>query len=122
MTKTRRVVVTGMGVVTPIGLTVQDFWKGLLTGQSGGAAITRFDATRFDTKFACELKGFDPLNYIERKLSQHLDLYSQFAMAAASEALSDAGLVTDQLAIEERDLFGVILGSAIGGITTLQKQ
>jgi 3-oxoacyl-[acyl-carrier-protein] synthase II len=122
MTKIRRVVVTGMGVVTPIGLSVKEFWKGLLTGQSGAANITRFDAARFDTRFACELKGFDPLNYLDRKLAQHLDLYSQFALAAASEALNDAGLAPDELAVEARDLFGVAFGSAIGGITTLQKQ
>lgn len=122
MTKTRRVVVTGMGVVTPIGLSVKEFWKGLLTGQSGAANITRFDAARFDTQFACELKGFDPLNYLDRKLAQHLDLYSQFALAAAAEALGDAGLAPNELEVEECDLFGVVFGSAIGGIATLQKQ
>jgi 3-oxoacyl-[acyl-carrier-protein] synthase II len=122
MSKTRRVVVTGMGVVTPIGLSVQQFWQGLLRGQSGAANITRFDASQFETRFACELKGFDPLNYLERKLAQHLDLYAQFALAAASEALKDAGLVPEELSSEERELFGVTFGSAIGGITTLQKQ
>jgi 3-oxoacyl-[acyl-carrier-protein] synthase II len=118
----RRVVVTGMGVVTPLGLNVNDFWNGLLTGQSGAVPITYFDTTAYDTKFACQLKGFDPLQYIERKQSQHLDANSQYALAAAAQAVADAGLNPAEMSEEEREMCGVNVGSSIGGIASLQKQ
>lgn len=122
MSKSRRVVVTGMGAVTPLGLSVKEFWRGLLTGQSGAAPITRFDASNFDTRFACEVKNFDPLVYMNRKLAQHLDLTTQFALGAASEAMQDAQLGEGELSATERELFGVSFGNAIGGISTMQKQ
>jgi len=81
--KARRVVVTGMGAVTPIGLTVKEFWKNALAGMSGADPITYFDTTQYDTKFAAELKGFDPLDFMDRKLVQRVDPFTQFALAAA---------------------------------------
>ena len=85
--KARRVVVTGMGAATPIGLTVADFWKNALAGMSGAAPITYFDTTQYDTKFAAELKRFDPLNYMDRKMVQRVDPFTQYAFAAADEAV-----------------------------------
>jgi 3-oxoacyl-[acyl-carrier-protein] synthase II len=111
-----------MGAITPIGLTVADFWDALLAGTSGAAPITAFDASQWETTFACEVKGFDPAAYMDRKLANRLDPYAQYAMAAASEALRDAALDGDSLPAEARDRVGVIFGSGIGGIQTLQKQ
>ncbi len=115
----RRVVVTGMGAVTPIGNTPNEYWENLLNGQSGAAAITRFDTTHFKTKFACEVKGFDPLAYLDRKEARKMDLYSQFAMASSIQAVEDS-----KLDIEKIDLakVGVIFASGIGGISTLESE
>src|SRR5881397_4053472 len=88
----KRVVVTGLGVISPVGLTVEDFWNNLVAGKSGVAPITYFDTAHFDTKFAAEVKGFDPLNYMDRKLSQRVDPFTQFALAASDMAVKDAGL------------------------------
>lgn len=88
----RRVVVTGMGVITPIGLTLEEYWKSLLAGESGAAPITYFDASNYDTRFACEVKGFDPLKYMDRKLAQRCDPFTQYALAASEMAIHDAGL------------------------------
>jgi 3-oxoacyl-[acyl-carrier-protein] synthase II len=115
----RRVVVTGMGAVTPIGLSVEEFWKNVLAGKSGAAAITYFDTTNFDTKFACELKGFDPLRYMDRKLAQRCDPFTQYALAAAEMAIEDAELNLEAL---DRDRIGVIIGSGIGGMWTYHRQ
>src|SRR5689334_6876162 len=82
-----RVVITGLGAVTPLGLSVADFWNHLLAGNSGAAPITSFDASSWSTTFACEVKGFDPANHMERKLARRLDPYAQYAVAAAEEAL-----------------------------------
>ena len=101
--KARRVVVTGMGAVTPIGLTVTDFWKNALAGKSGAAPITYFDTTQYDTKFAAELKGFDPLNYMDRKMVQRVDPFTQYAFAAADEAVKDS-------AIDFTKVSGIIIG------------
>ncbi len=115
----RRVVVTGMGVLTPIGLGIDEFWRNLLLGKSGAAPITAFDATNFDTKFACELKGFDPLNYLDRKLAQRTDPFTQYALAATDLAIKDAGLDLEK---EDKTRIGVIVGSGIGGMQTFHKQ
>ena len=88
----KRVVVTGIGALTPIGNNTQDYWKGLLDGVPGAAPITLFDASKFKTKFACELKGFDPLQYLEKKEARKVDRYTQIALAASDEAVKDAGL------------------------------
>ncbi len=117
--KVRRVVVTGMGTITPIGLTVNDFWNGLLAGESGAGPITYFDTTEYDTKFACQLKGFDPLKYMDRKLAQRVDPFTQYALASAEEAVKDSGLDFTKTPGER---VGVIVGSGIGGMWTFQRQ
>ncbi|HEX9614234.1 MAG TPA: beta-ketoacyl-ACP synthase II [Bacteroidota bacterium] len=115
----RRVVVTGMGAVTPIGLSKDEYWDSLLKGKSGAGPITSFDASDFDTKFACEVKGFDPLAFMDRKLAQRCDPFTQYALAASDMALKDSGLNLDQ---EDRTRVGVIVGSGIGGMWTYHKQ
>lgn len=115
----RRVVVTGMGVITPIGLTVEEYWNNLLAGKSGAGPITYFDASGYDTKFACEVKGFDPLKYMDRKLAQRCDPFTQYALAAAEMAIKDSGLNLDK---EDRERIGVIVGSGIGGMWTYHRQ
>ncbi len=115
----RRVVVTGMGAVTPIGLTVKEFWANALAGKSGIANITYFDTTEYDTKFAGQLKGFDPHNYMDRKLAQRVDQYTQYALAAAEEAIKDSGV---NLENENKERVGVVFGSGIGGFKTFQTQ
>jgi 3-oxoacyl-[acyl-carrier-protein] synthase II len=115
----RRVVVTGLGAVTPIGLTAGEFWQSMMEGKSGAGPITYFDVSRYDTKFACEVKGFDPLKYLDRKSVQRMDLFAQFAMAAAAQAVEDSGVDFEKV---DRDRVGVIVGSGIGGMWTYQKQ
>jgi 3-oxoacyl-[acyl-carrier-protein] synthase II len=115
----RRVVITGMGAVTPIGLSVEEYWKNLLEGKSGAGAITYFDAANYDTKFACEVKGFDPLKFMDRKLAQRCDLFTQYALAASEMAIRGAGLDLEK---EEKERIGVIVGSGIGGMWTYHKQ
>lgn len=118
----RRVVVTGLGALTPIGLTVADFWQGMMEGKSGAAPITYFDTTDFATKFACELKGFKAEDFIDKKEARRLDPFSHYAIVAADQALADAGIDTAQLSEEERFRYGVIFGSGIGGIKTFLEQ
>lgn len=118
----RRVVVTGMGALTPIGLTVDTFWDGLLKGQSGAARITHFDPEPYSTHFACELKGFDPLDYLGKKEARRLDRFSQLAIASSVHAVEDAGINPDNLSTEQKDRTAVIFGSGIGGIQTFQEQ
>jgi len=117
-----RVVVTGLGAVTPLGLSVPVFWEALLAGKSGAATITGFDASAFTTHFACEVKGFDPLKYLDRKQAQRLDRFAQFAVAASEEALRDAGVAPESLSALSRERAGVIFGSGIGGLQTFQEQ
>ncbi|TVQ93874.1 MAG: beta-ketoacyl-[acyl-carrier-protein] synthase II [Bacteroidetes bacterium] len=117
--KLRRVVVTGLGALTPIGNTVPEYWNGLLNGVSGAAPITRFDASKFKTHFACEVKGYDPLNHFDRKEARKYDLFAQYAMVVAEEAVKDAGLDTFKL---DPDRVGVIWGSGIGGLETFLKE
>lgn len=114
-----KVVVTGLGAVTPIGNTVAEFWDGMMSGKSGAAPITQFDASLFDAKFACELKQFDPLLYFTKKEVQRVDLFAQFAMAAAVQAMDDSGLNLDTI---DKERFGVIFGSGIGGMWTYHHQ
>ena len=117
--KPRRVVITGLGALTPIGNTLPDYWEGLLSGVSGAAPITHFDASKFKTKFACELKGFDPLNFMDRKEVRKFDRFAQYALVAADEAIQDAGLDFDN---EDKDRIGVIWGAGIGGLETFQNE
>ncbi|HEY4720836.1 MAG TPA: beta-ketoacyl synthase N-terminal-like domain-containing protein [Anaerolineae bacterium] len=116
---TRRVVITGMGAITPIGNTVEEFWNNLLAGVSGAAPITYFDASGYDTKFACQLKGFDPLKFMDRKLVQRCDPFTHYALAAAEMAVADSGVKFESV---DRDRVGVIWGSGIGGMQTNAKQ
>ena len=118
----RRVVITGMGAVTPIGLSVEEFWNSMMEGKSGCALIQSFDTSKLDTKFACEVKGFDPVNFMDKKTARRMDKYAQFALAAASQAIKDSGIDTSNLSDEERGRFGVIFGSGIGGIQTFYNQ
>ncbi len=118
----RRVVVTGMGAVTPIGLSVDEFWNSMMESKSGSDLITHFDTSRVETKFACELKGFDPVNYMDKKNARRLDLFSQYALAAAKMAIEDTGLNPENMSIEEKETTGVIFGSGIGGFNTFYKQ
>ena len=111
----RRVVVTGMGALTPVGNTLQDYWKGLVDGVSGAGLITHFDTTKFKTKFACEIKGFDPANYFEKKEARKMDRFAQYAFVAADEAIKDSKLDPEAA---DRDRCGVIWASGIGGIET----
>jgi len=118
----RRAVITGLGAITPVGNTVAESWDALLRGVSGAAPITRFDASALATRFACEVKGFDPTAHLDRKLAGRTDRYSQFALVAADEAVKDAGLTPAELPVEERDRVGVFLGTGVGGIETFEAQ
>ncbi|MCL2413092.1 MAG: beta-ketoacyl-ACP synthase II [Bacteroidales bacterium] len=111
----RRVVITGLGSLTPIGNTVPEYWQNLLAGVSGAAPITRFDASKFKTQFACEVKNFDVLQIMDRKEARKYDMYTQFAFAASDEAITDSGIKSDKL---DLDRIGVIWTSGIGGLIT----
>ena len=115
----RRVVVTGMGALTPIGNDLESYWNGLISGTSGSADITHFDATNFKTKFACELKGFDPADHFEKKEFRRYDRFSQYGIVAASEAIDDSKLIDSS---PNYDRIGVIWGAGIGGLETFQNE
>jgi len=115
----KRVVVTGLGAVTPLGSSVQDYWTNLINGVSGAAPITRFDATKFKTRFACEVKGFDPENYFDKKEARKLDAYSWYGIAASVQAVEDSGIASEGI---DRNEVGVIWGSGIGGLDTFQTE
>lgn len=115
----RRVVVTGMGALTPIGNNLHEYWNGLKNGVSGSEMIRNFDASKFKTKFACELKSYDPGNYFDRKESRKMDLYAQYAHVAADEAIIDSGLDLDSV---DKERVGVIWSSGIGGIETFTQE
>ena len=117
--KPRRVVITGLGALTPIGNTLLGYWEGLLSGNSGAAPITHFDASKFKTRFACEVKDFDPLDFIDRKEARKCDRFAQYALVSSDEAIADAGLNFDK---EDRDRIGVIWGAGIGGLETFQNE
>ena len=115
----RRVVVTGLGALTPLGNNLQDYWKSLLEGKSGAAPITLFDASKFKTQFACEVKGFDPNEFMDRKEARKMDRFSQFAVVVADEAVNDSGLVGSDI---DPARVGVIWGSGIGGLDTFMQE
>jgi 3-oxoacyl-[acyl-carrier-protein] synthase II len=117
--KLKRVVVTGIGALTPIGNNASQYWENLLNGKSGAAPITRFDASNFKTQFACEVKNLDLDNFFDRKEGRKLDLFSKYALIVSDEAILDAGLNDPSL---NHDRIGVIWGSGIGGITTFQEE
>ena len=116
----RRVVVTGMGMLSPVGNDVAATWRALISAASGAAEITKFDASQFPVRFACELKGFDPLQYMDRKEAKRADPYSQYAIAASVQAMKEAGL--DNGANVDPDRMGVIIGSGIGGLKSFEEQ
>jgi len=113
----RRVVVTGLGALTPIGNNIQEYWDGLINGVSGAAPITYFDASKFKTQFACELKNFNVEDFIERKEARKMDRYAQYAVVSSTEAMNDANFDLEKL---DKDRAGVIWGSGIGGLETFQ--
>ncbi len=115
----RRVVITGVGAITPIGLDVPEFWDGLISGRNGVGPISHFDASKFDTQFAAEVKNFNPDNYFDKKSVKRLDRFSQFAIAASVQAINDSELNLDKI---DKDKAGVIYGSGIGGLETLQNE
>lgn len=115
----KRVVVTGIGALTPIGSTLSEYWEGLKAGRSGAAPITRFDARLFKTRFACEVKGFDATHFMDRKEARKLDPSTQYALVAAAEAIIHSGLPLDKV---DHDRVGVIWGSGIGGLLTFQEE
>lgn len=114
----KRVVVTGIGALTPIGNTLQDYWNGLINGVSGADHITLFDASKFKTRFACELKGFDPLNFLDRKEARKIDRFTQTALGVSDEAIADARIGEDI----NKDRVGVVFASGIGGLITFQEE
>lgn len=115
----KRVVVTGIGALTPIGNTPEEFWKGLSTGVSGAAPITKFDASLFKTQFACELKGLDVEDFLDRKEARKMDPFSQYAVISAEQAMADSGLDLEKI---DKSRAGVIWGSGIGGLKTFQDE
>ncbi len=115
----KRVVVTGLGALTPIGNDIPSFWEGLVSGKSGAGMITYFDSTKFKTQFACELKNFDPLNYFDRKEARKLDRFSQYAIVCSDEAIKDSKLNLEKI---DKSRIGVIWGSGIGGFETIQNE
>jgi beta-ketoacyl-acyl-carrier-protein synthase II len=117
-----RVVVTGMGALTPLGLSVDEYWKGLVEGQSGGATIESFDPEGLRVTFACELDGFDPEDYLPAKQARRVDPFSQYALVTADQAVHDAGIDPEAMPQEEKDRTGVIYGTGIGGIQTFRDQ
>ncbi len=115
----RRVVVTGLGALTPIGNNISSYWDGLISGKSGADLISYFDTSKFKTQFACELKGFDPLNYLDRKEARKLDKFAQYAIVCSDEAIKDSSINFDKV---DRTRVGVIWGSGIGGFETIQNE
>jgi len=115
----KRVVVTGLGALTPIGNNIEEFWNGLTNGVSGAAPITHFDATKFKTRFACELKNFDITAFFDRKEARKMDRFTQYAMVAADEAIVDSKLDLEKV---DKDRVGVIWGAGIGGLETFQNE
>ena len=115
----RRVVITGLGAITPIGNNVQEFWKGIKEGKCGVDNITQFDATNFKVKLAAEVKGYNPEDYFEKREANRLDKFSQYAMIAAREAWKDSNLDKET---ENMERVGIIIGSGIGGIQTIERE
>lgn len=115
----KRVVVTGMGALTPLGNNITDYWNGLINGVSGADMITQFDASKFRTKFACEVKGFEPTQFLDRKEARKIDRFTQFALVVSDQAMTDAGLNKENI---NPDRIGVVFASGIGGIMTFQNE
>jgi 3-oxoacyl-[acyl-carrier-protein] synthase II len=115
----KRVVVTGLGALTPIGNSIQEYWEGLITGKSGAAPITYYDTEKHKTKFACEIKNFNIEDYMDRKEARRLDKFAQYAIAASDEAIKDAGITHDNI---NKHRVGVIWGAGIGGLETFQEE
>ena len=115
----KRVVVTGIGALTPLGNSLQDYWNGLMNGVSGADFITQFDAAKFKTRFACELKNFDPLTFLDKKEARKIDRFSQIALGVSDQAVADAGISGDNV---NKDRVGVVFASGIGGLTTFQEE
>ena len=115
----KRVVVTGMGALTPVGNTIQDYWNGLINGVSGADMITQFDASKFRTRFACEVKGFEPTQFLDKKEARKIDRFTQFALVVSDQAMADAGLNKDNI---NPDRIGVVFASGIGGLITFQHE
>jgi 3-oxoacyl-[acyl-carrier-protein] synthase II len=115
----RRVVVTGMGAITPIGNSVEEFWNNMIAGKSGAGPITKFNTTNFKTRFACEVKGFDPLNYLDRSESRKMDLFTQFAFGAVDECLRDSGINLKEVDVNKA---GVLWATGVGGIQTIEDE
>src|SRR3982751_3240693 len=107
----KRVVVTGMGAITPLGNSVTEFWSNILAGKSGAGAITKFDSSKFKTQFACEVKNFHPEDFIDKKEIRKYDLFTQYAISASDQAIKDARLDLENLSFEEKAEIGVIWGS-----------
>jgi 3-oxoacyl-[acyl-carrier-protein] synthase II len=119
ITKPRRVVVTGLGALTPIGNSIPEFWQNLTDGKSGAATITKFDASKFRSRFACELKNYDPLNYLDKAEIRKMDAFTHYALISSAEALKDSGLDLEKI---DKTRVGVIWGSGNGGFTTFQQE
>src|SRR6187455_642774 len=115
----KRVVVTGLGAITPIGNTIDEYWNGLINGVSGADMITLFDASKFKTKFACEIKGFEPTAFLEKKEARKIDRFTQIALVASDQAVQDAGITKDNV---NTDRVGVVFASGIGGLITFQEE
>lgn len=118
----KRVVITGLGAITPLGNTVEEFWKNIVEGKSGASEITKFDTSKFKTKFACEIKDFNPELYMDRKEIKKYDLFTQYAIASSEQAITDSGLDFSTMNQEERSEIGVIWASGYGGISTFEQQ
>ena len=117
--QTKRIVVTGIGTLTPIGNNLASYWENLINGVSGADMITQFDASKFKTRFACEIKGFDPVEFMDRKEARKLDRFAQIALVASDQAVTDAGITKDNV---DHDRVGVIFASGIGGLTTFTEE
>ena len=115
----KRVVVTGLGAITPIGNTIDEYWNGLINGVSGADMITLFNASKFKTKFACEIKGFEPTAFLEKKEARKIDRFTQIALVASDQAVKDAGITKDNV---NTDRVGVVFASGIGGLITFQEE
>ncbi|HRG39598.1 MAG TPA: beta-ketoacyl-ACP synthase II [Bacteroidia bacterium] len=118
----KRVVVTGMGAITPLGNSVTEFWNNVLAGKSGAGPITKFDSAKFKTQFACEVKNFHPEEFIDKKEIRKYDLFTQYAIYASDQAIKDARLDLENMSFEEKADIGVIWGSGNGGISTFEEQ
>src|SRR5687767_3739049 len=115
----KRVVVTGLGAITPIGNTIDEYWNSLINGVSGADMITLFDASKFKTKFGCEVKGFEPTDFLEKKEARKIDRFTQIALVASDQAVKGAGITKDNV---NTDRVGVVFASGIGGISTFQEE